>query len=87
HEIWTDSYGRVKLHFRWDHAGPMDQNASCWIRVSYPWAGSNFGGIHIPRIGTEVIVDFENGDPARPVVVGRLYNAATLPPWPLPGNA
>ncbi|CAG9249028.1 hypothetical protein PUN4_1390001 [Paraburkholderia unamae] len=87
HEIWTDQYGRVKLHFRWDHAGAMDQNASCWIRVSYPWAGSNFGGIHIPRIGTEVIVDFENGDPARPVVTGRLYNAATMPPWQLPGNA
>ncbi|MBN3814388.1 type VI secretion system tip protein TssI/VgrG, partial [Paraburkholderia sp. Ac-20347] len=86
-EIWTDNYGRVKLHFRWDHAGPMDHNSSCWIRVSYPWAGSNFGGIHVPRVGTEVIVDFENGDPERPVVVGRLYNAATMPPWQLPGNA
>jgi type VI secretion system secreted protein VgrG len=55
--------------------------------VSYPWAGSNFGGIHIPRVGTEVIVDFENGDPDRPIVIGRVYNAMTMPPWDLPGNA
>lgn len=86
-EIWTDSYGRAKLHFHWDHAGPRDQNSSCWIRVSYPWAGSNFGGIHVPRVGTEVIVDFENGDPERPIITGRLYNASTMPPWQLPGNA
>ncbi|MBN3809763.1 type VI secretion system tip protein TssI/VgrG, partial [Paraburkholderia sp. Ac-20347] len=86
-EIWTDQYGRVKLKFHWDHAGPSDHNSSCWVRVSYPWAGANYGGIHIPRIGTEVIVDFEGGDPDRPIVVGRLYNAATMPPWQLPGNA
>ncbi|WP_238267423.1 type VI secretion system Vgr family protein, partial [Paraburkholderia terrae] len=87
HEIWTDQYGRVKLGFHWDRSGVKDQNASCWIRVSYPWAGGGFGGVNIPRVGTEVIVDFENGDPDRPIVVGRLYNAATMPPWDLPGNA
>ncbi|SIT49892.1 Rhs element Vgr protein [Paraburkholderia piptadeniae] len=86
-EIWTDQYGRVKLAFHWDRHGPKDHNSSCWIRVSYPWAGSNFGGIHIPRVGTEVIVDFENGDPDRPIVIGRVYNAMTMPPWDLPGNA
>ncbi|CAG9255731.1 type VI secretion system Vgr family protein [Paraburkholderia caribensis] len=86
-EIWTDQYGRVKLGFHWDRSGVKDQNASCWIRVSYPWAGGGFGGVNIPRVGTEVIVDFENGDPDRPIVVGRLYNAATMPPWDLPGNA
>ncbi|BFG73730.1 hypothetical protein PTKU46_17630 [Paraburkholderia terrae] len=86
-EIWTDQYGRVKLGFHWDRSGVKDQNSSCWIRVSYPWAGGGFGGVNIPRVGTEVIVDFENGDPDRPIVVGRLYNAATMPPWDLPGNA
>ncbi|WP_312239695.1 type VI secretion system Vgr family protein [Pantoea sp.] len=86
-EIWTDQYGRVKLKFHWDRSPVRDHNSSCWIRVSYPWAGSNFGGINIPRIGTEVIVDFENGDPNRPIVTGRVYNAATMPPWALPGNA
>ncbi|MFC0400794.1 type VI secretion system Vgr family protein [Paraburkholderia rhizosphaerae] len=86
-EIWTDQYGRVKLSFRWDRSGVKDHNSSCWIRVSYPWAGGGFGGVNIPRVGTEVIVDFENGDPDRPIVVGRLYNAESMPPWALPGNA
>jgi type VI secretion system secreted protein VgrG len=85
-EIYTDQYGRIKVQFHWDRYGKKDQSSSCWIRVSYPWSGSNFGGIHIPRIGQEVIVDFENGDPDRPIVVGRVYNAVNMPPWDLPGN-
>jgi type VI secretion system secreted protein VgrG len=86
-EIWTDQYGRVKLSFHWDRSGVKDQSSSCWVRVSYPWAGGGYGGVNIPRIGSEVIVDFENGDPDRPIVVGRLYNAESMPPWELPGNA
>ena len=86
-EIWTDQYGRVKVKFRWDRLGQDNQNSSCWIRVSYPWAGGNFGGVNVPRVGTEVIVDFENGDPDRPIITGRVYNAASMPPWDLPGNA
>ncbi|MDR5884068.1 type VI secretion system tip protein TssI/VgrG [Caballeronia sp. LZ032] len=86
-EIWTDQYGRVKIAFYWNRHGSGDQDSSCWVRVSYPWAGSNFGGIHIPRVGTEVIVDFEHGDPDRPIVIGRVYNAMTMPPWRLPDNA
>ncbi|TFE45173.1 type VI secretion system tip protein VgrG [Paraburkholderia dipogonis] len=86
-EIWTDQYGRVKLSFHWDRSGVKDQNSSCWIRVSYPWAGSNFGGVNIPRVGQEVIVDFVNGDPDRPLVTGRVFNAFSMPPWDLPGNA
>ncbi|MGF6416495.1 type VI secretion system Vgr family protein [Paraburkholderia sp. MM5482-R1] len=86
-EIWTDQYGRVKLKFHWDHSDVNDQNSSCWVRVSYPWTGSNFGGVNIPRIGSEVIVDFENGDPDRPIVTGRVFNAMTMPPWELPGSA
>ena len=86
-QIWTDQYGRVKVKFRWDRLGPNDQNSSCWIRVSCPWAGGNFGSVSIPRVGTEVIVDFENGDPDRPIITGAVYNAANMPPWDLPDGA
>jgi type VI secretion system secreted protein VgrG len=86
-EIWTDQYGRVKLSFHWNRYCTKDENSSCWVRVSSPWAGTNFGGIQIPRIGQEVIVDFENGDPDRPIVTGRVYNADNMPPWTLPDNA
>ena len=86
-EIWTDKYGRVKLSFHWNRYCTKDENSSCWVRVSSPWAGTNFGGMHVPRIGQEVIVDFENGDPDRPIVTGRVYNADNMPPWKLPDNA
>ncbi|OMG75183.1 type IV secretion protein Rhs [Burkholderia ubonensis] len=86
-EIWTDQYGRVKLKFHWDRSPVIDHNSSCWVRVSYPWAGNDYGSISIPRVGSEVIVDFENGDPDRPIVTGRVYNALNMPPWPLPDNA
>ena len=85
-EIYTDEYGRVKVQFHWDRYGQMNENSSCWIRVSSPWAGSNYGGIHIPRIGQEVIVDFLNGDPDYPIITGRVYNAMQMPPWDLPAN-
>lgn len=86
-EIWTDKYGRVKVQFHWDRYGASDENSSCWVRVSQPWAGSNFGAIHIPRIGQEVLVDFLNGDPDLPMITGRVYNAVNMPPWALPDNA
>ncbi|EIM4393957.1 type VI secretion system tip protein VgrG [Salmonella enterica subsp. enterica serovar Typhimurium] len=86
-EIWTDQYGRVKVQFGWDRYGKLDENSSCWIRVSYPWAGKGFGMIQIPRIGQEVLVDFKNGDPDLPIIVGRTYNQDTMPPWGLPGMA
>ncbi|MGY5462637.1 type VI secretion system Vgr family protein [Citrobacter koseri] len=86
-EIWTDQYGRVKVQFGWDRYGKMDENSSCWLRVSQPWAGKGFGGIQIPRIGQEVLVDFKNGDPDMPIIVGRVYNQDTMPPWGLPGAA
>ena len=85
-EIYTDEYGRVKVQFHWDRYGQMNENSSCWIRVSSPWAGSNYGGIHIPRIGQEVVVDFLNGDPDYPIITGRVYNAMQMPPWDLPAN-
>jgi type VI secretion system secreted protein VgrG len=86
-EIWTDQYGRVKLKFHWDRSPVLDHRSSCWVRVSYPWAGNNYGTINVPRVGSEVIVDFENGDPDRPIVTGRVYNGSNMPPWSLPDNA
>jgi type VI secretion system secreted protein VgrG len=86
-EIYTDKYGRVKLQFHWDRYGKKNDKSSCWVRVSHPWAGKNFGAIHIPRIGQEVIVDFLEGDPDQPIVIGRVYNAEQMPPWDLPANA
>jgi type VI secretion system secreted protein VgrG len=83
-EIHTDEYGRIKVQFHWDRYGRRDENSSCWIRVSQTWAGSNYGAMHIPRIGQEVIVDFLNGDPDYPIVTGCVYNAAQMPPWELP---
>lgn len=86
-EIWTDQYGRVKVQFHWDRYGKRDQNSSCWVRVSSPWAGGGFGGIQLPRVNDEVIVDFIGGHPDRPIVIGRVFNAANMPPWELPGSA
>ena len=85
-EIWTDEYARVKLQFHWDREGTFDENSSCWVRVSQIWAGKNWGGIHIPRIGQEVVVDFLEGDPDRPFVSGRVYNDNQMPPYGLPDN-
>ncbi|SFU99411.1 type VI secretion system Vgr family protein [Pseudoduganella namucuonensis] len=85
-EIHTDRYGRVKVQFHWDRYGQKNENSSCWIRVSHPWAGKNWGMIATPRIGQEVIVDFIEGDPDQPIVTGRVYNADQMPPWTLPAN-
>jgi type VI secretion system secreted protein VgrG len=85
-EIFTDELGRVKVQFHWDRRGGNDQHSSCFIRVSQYWAGKNWGAIHIPRIGHEVIVDFLEGDPDQPIVVGRVYNGTNLPPYKLPDN-
>ena len=85
-EIYTDKYGRVKVQFHWDREGKNNENSSCWIRVSHAWAGSGWGGIYIPRIGQEVIVEFLEGDPDRPIITGRVYNASQTPPYALPGE-
>ncbi|RWM07824.1 type VI secretion system tip protein TssI/VgrG [Mesorhizobium sp.] len=86
-EIFTDKYARVKVQFHWDRLGKKDQNSSCFVRVSQTWAGSGWGFIQIPRIGQEVIVDFIEGDPDLPIITGRVYNAAEMPPYGLPANA
>ncbi len=86
-EIWTDQYGRVKVHFHWDRHDQSNENSSCWIRVSQAWAGKNWGSMQIPRIGQEVIVSFLEGDPDRPIITGRVYNAEQTVPYDLPANA
>src|SRR5882672_1499528 len=85
-EIYTDKYGRVKVQFHWDRYGKKNENSSCWIRVSSPWAGKQWGTISTPRIGQEVIVDFLEGDPDQPIITGRVYNAEQMPPYELPAN-
>jgi type VI secretion system secreted protein VgrG len=76
----------VKVQFFWDRKGTKDENSSCWIRVSQIWAGKNWGWMTIPRIGQEVVVDFLEGDPDRPLITGRVYNADQMPPYTLPDN-
>jgi type VI secretion system secreted protein VgrG len=83
-EIWVDKYGRVIVQFYWDRLGKKNENSSCWIRTSQPWAGGNWGAMWIPRIGQEVLVSFLEGDPDRPVITGRVYNADQMPPYTLP---
>ena len=85
-EIYTDEYGRVKAQFHWDREGKKDDKSSCWMRVSQVHSGKGWGGIDIPRIGEEVIVDFLEGDPDRPIITGRVYHAENMPPYALPAN-
>lgn len=85
-EIFVDKYGRVKVQFPWDREGKQDADSSCWLRVGTPWAGRNWGMVQIPRIGQEVIVDFLEGDPDQPIIVGSVYNADQMPPYPLPSK-
>lgn len=85
--IWTDHFGRVKVKFHWDREAKGDDTSSCWIRVSSAWAGQGYGGVQIPRVGDEVVVDFINGDPDRPIITGRVFNEANMPPWSLPEAA
>ena len=83
-EVYTDEYGRVKVQFHWDRLGANDERTTCWVRVADSWAGTNFGFIQVPRIGQEVMVEFMEGDPDRPVITGRVYNPDNMPPWQLP---
>ena len=85
-EIFPDKYGRVKVQFHWDRLGGHDENTTCWIRASQCWAGGQYGTMAIPRIGHEVIVSFQNGDPDRPIITGRVYNSASPVPYLLPQN-
>jgi type VI secretion system secreted protein VgrG len=83
-EIHTDEHGRIKVQFHWDRQGQNDDRSSCWMRVQQPWAGSGWGFTFIPRIDMEVVVNFIEGDPDRPLVVGSVYNGTNRPPYTLP---
>ncbi len=82
-EIYTDEFGRIKVKFHWDRSAD-DENSTCWVRVSQPWADDHWGAVFLPRIGEEVLVDFMEGDPDRPVIIGRLYNGEKMYPYKLP---
>ena len=85
-EIYPDEYGRVKVQFHWDRQGKVDENSSCWIRVAQVWASNHWCAMYIPRIGQEVIVEFLEGDPDRPIITGRVYNGQAMPPYELPSE-
>lgn len=85
-EIFCDEYGRVRVKFHWDRTQTKDENNSCWVRVSQAWAGAGFGNLAIPRIDQEVIVDFLNGDPDQPIIMGRTYHQDNRSPGDLPGT-
>ncbi|MCG9778529.1 type VI secretion system tip protein VgrG [Photobacterium damselae] len=85
-EIYCDEYGRVKVQFPWDRYSNSDDKASCWIRVSQAWAGTQYGMVTIPRVGNEVIVSFLEGDPDQPLITGRTYHATNKPPYELPAH-
>jgi len=84
-EVHVDAHGRIKVQFYWDRDGKRDEKSSCWVRVTTPWGGKGWGAVSVPRIGNEVIVAFEEGDPDRPLVIGSVYNADQTPPFSLPG--
>lgn len=85
-EIYTDEHGRIKVQFPWDRDGQKDENSSCWVRVATPWAGTKWGMIAIPRIGQEVVIAFEDGNPDRPICTQMLFNGDNKPPYDLPAN-
>lgn len=86
-EIETDEHGRIKIQFHWDRLGANDEKSSCWVRVMAPWASKGYGMIGLPRVGDEVVVQFMDGDPDRPLVMGAVYNKENAPPWKLPDHA
>lgn len=85
-EIHTDEHGRIKVQFHWDRQGKKNEKSSCWIRVSQIWAGGAWGAVFLPRVGHEVVVDFIEGDPDRPLVVGSVYHGTNVPPYALPAE-
>ena len=82
-EMFIDKYGRVQVRFWWDRD---NSTTSCWVRVAQSWAGNGWGACFWPRVGHEVVVAFENGDPDRPIIVGSVYNSTNMPPYALPSN-
>ncbi|MDR7333840.1 type VI secretion system tip protein TssI/VgrG [Roseateles asaccharophilus] len=86
-EVDCDKHGRIRVQFHWDRLGKKDENSSCYLRLSQPWAGKNMGLWMIPRVGHEVVVSFLGGDPDRPLITGSVHNDVNVPPYPLPDNS
>lgn len=82
--IHTDEYGRVRVQFHWDRVGSNDERSSAWVRVASSWAGAELGAAAIPRVGTEVIVQWLEGCPDRPIITGAVFNERNMPPWSIP---
>ncbi|MCA8023691.1 type VI secretion system Vgr family protein, partial [Burkholderia metallica] len=80
-EVYTDELNRIRVQFVWDRLNPGNENASCWVRVVQSDTGGGYGGVHVPRIGEEVLIDYVGGDCDRPLAVGRVYNGANQPQW------
>jgi len=85
-ESWLDKFGRVRVQFHWERKGKNSETSACWVRVAQPWAGASWGAHFWPRVGQEVVVEFMEGDPDRPIITGSVYNAANMPPYTLPEN-
>ncbi|GGD09366.1 type VI secretion system Vgr family protein [Halopseudomonas salina] len=85
-EIHCDQYGRIKVQFHWDREGQGNERTSCWLRVASTWAGNQYGGIAIPRVGMEVLITFLEADPDQPLVTGYLYHKTHPVPYELPAN-
>jgi type VI secretion system secreted protein VgrG len=85
-ESWLDKFGRVRVQFHWERKGKNNESSACWIRVAQPWAGGAWGAHFWPRVGQEVVVEFLEGDPDRPIITGSVYNKANMPPYPLPDH-
>jgi type VI secretion system secreted protein VgrG len=85
-EIFVDKYGRVKVQFHWDREGKQNADSSCWLRVAQIWAGNRWGAFFWPRVGHEVVVAFEEGDPDQPIIIGSVYNAKNMPAMVMPSD-
>lgn len=85
-EIYVDAHGRIKVQFHWDRVGELDEKSSCWVRVAQVWAAAGWGAVYTPRIGMEVVVQFLEGDPDRPLVTGAVYNGTNRTPYTLPDD-
>ncbi|WP_238705187.1 type VI secretion system tip protein TssI/VgrG [Parasedimentitalea marina] len=85
-EIWTNEHGQIKVQFHWDREGENDEKSSCFVRVVTPWSGKGWGMVAVPRIDQEVVIQFEEGDPDRPICTGMLYNKDTMPPYTYPDD-
>ena len=83
-EIYCDEFGRVKVEFHWDRAKLNSDKSSCWVRVASNWAGDQFGSVTIPRVGMEVVVTFNEGDPDQPLITGCVPNTLTPTAYLLP---